>query len=272
MSLPDKPRAVVTGAAGGLGRAIALELAGRSARVVVSDIDEAGAEETRRLVDAAGGEAHVVLCDVARSEEVERLLEDSLRAMGGVDLMVNNAGVAVSGKMGDVPLRDWEWVVSINLWGVIYGCHVFAPYFREQKSGHFLNVASAAGLLSSPGMGPYNVTKAGVVALSETIAPELKVDGVGVTVLCPMFFRTAIFDSARNHLDDTQAMGTIERLMDRSRIQAPEVAHIAIEACARDRVYAVPHASGRFMWRVKRALPEVFHGPLAAAMTRRASR
>ena len=96
-----------------------------------------------------------------------------------------------------MPLDDWRWIMGVNLWGVIYGCHVFAPLFRAQGRGHILNVASAAGLLAPPGMAPYNVTKAAVVALSETLAGELKTSGVGVTVLCPTFFRTNIGKSAR---------------------------------------------------------------------------
>src|SRR6185312_10510780 len=112
-------------------------------------------------------------------------------------LVINNAGVAVGGRVGEVALDDWRWIMGVNLWGVIHGCHVFATQLRAQGSGHILNVASAAGLLAPPGMAPYNVTKAAVVALSETLRGELRDAGVGVTVLCPTFFRTNIAASSR---------------------------------------------------------------------------
>jgi NAD(P)-dependent dehydrogenase (short-subunit alcohol dehydrogenase family) len=270
MGIPLGARAVVTGAASGLGRALAVELAREKGAVVVADVDIAGAEATCELVREAGGEAHAVRCDVARLDDVEALLSESERRLGAIDLLVNNAGVAVAGKTGEVPMGDWEWVVGINLWGVIYGCHVFVPYFRGRHVGHVINVASAAGLLSGPEMAPYNVTKAGVVAMSETLAAELKDSGVGVTVLCPMFFRTNIHRSARSSVEDTEER--VEKLMDRTKIQAPEVARVALAAARADRLYAVPHPSGRFLWRVKRALPELFHGGLVPFGSRLSSR
>ena len=169
MSLVDAPRAVVTGAGSGLGRAFCHELRKRGARLICADIDEAAAQKTAAEV---GGTA--VRCDVAKIEDVEALAAAADRALGGVDLVINNAGVAVAGHVGDVSLDDWRWIMGVNLWGVIYGCHVFAPRLRKQGRGHILNVASAAGLLAPPGMAPYNVTKAAVVALSETLCAELK--------------------------------------------------------------------------------------------------
>jgi NAD(P)-dependent dehydrogenase (short-subunit alcohol dehydrogenase family) len=275
MSLPLRPRAVITGAAGGLGRALALDLAGRRGRVLIADLDSDGAQETARKVRFAGGEAIVVRCDVTQSVEVERLLPDAIDAFGGVDLLVNNAGVAVSGRADDVPLGDWEWVMAVNLWGVIHGCRAFVPHFRRQKSGHILNVASAAGLLNGPQMGPYNVSKAGVVALSETLAAELRGDGVGVTVLCPMFFLTNIHRSGRNHLEPggepakaERAIERVEWLMGKTRVQAPEVARLAVDAVAANELYALPHVSGRWAWRVKRAVPRFFHRQLLGSWFR----
>jgi NAD(P)-dependent dehydrogenase (short-subunit alcohol dehydrogenase family) len=267
MPLPARPRAVITGAAGGLGRALALEIGGRRGRVLVADIDEEGARETVGLVEAIGGEAFATRCDVSKSAEVEALADMADERMGGTDLIVNNAGVAVGGKVGDVPLADWDWIMGINLWGVIYGCHTFIPRFKKQGSGHILNVASAAGLISSPEMGPYNVTKAGVVALSETLATELKGDHISVTVLCPTFFKTRIFERARTHAVVEQKM--VDRLMARASVQADGVAKVAIDAVARGDLYALPHRDGRWIWRLQRAAPGFFYGKVVSELSRR---
>jgi NAD(P)-dependent dehydrogenase (short-subunit alcohol dehydrogenase family) len=266
MPLPSRPRAVITGAASGLGRALALDLAARHARILVADVDTEGAEETVRLVVRAGGEASATRCDVSRSGDVAALVGEADHVLGGVDLLVNNAGVAVSGPMGDVPLADWDWVMGVNLWGVIYGCHAFVPRFREQRAGHILNVASAAGLLSAPQLAPYNVTKAGVVALSETLSAELREHGVTVTVLCPTFFKTRIVERSRVH--GPFGRDVTEKLMSRAKIQADGVARIAIEAVDAGQLYAVPHADGLWFWRLKRAVPEAFHYTLLSQLQR----
>ncbi|WP_437648596.1 SDR family NAD(P)-dependent oxidoreductase [Sorangium sp. So ce362] len=268
MPLPKHPRAVITGAASGLGRALALELAGRRAKLLLADLNEEGSRETARLVAGAGGEAHAVRCDVSRSEDVAALVGEADRALGGVDLVVNNAGVCAGGQVGEIPLADWAWVMGVNLWGVIHGCHAFAPRFKEQRSGHFLNVASAAGFISVPGIAPYCVTKAGVVALSETLRLELAPHGVGVTVLCPTFFRTQIASSGRGL--DGPMKATAEKLMGREGLQADYVARRAVEAVDAGRLYAVPHRDGRWGWRLKRALPELLQDVVMRQVMRRA--
>lgn len=195
--IPDRPRVVLTGAGGGLGRAFAERLASRGASLLLSDIDSAGLDETARLVKSGGGTPHTMTCDVAKASEVETMHQRATELLGGVDLVINNAGVAVGGAVGEVPLADWDWIMGINLWGVIYGCHYFLPEMRARGRGHILNVASIAAFACAGEMGPYNVTKAAVVALSETLAGELSGD-LGVTVLCPFFFKTNIAKSARS--------------------------------------------------------------------------
>ncbi|MGK4007181.1 SDR family NAD(P)-dependent oxidoreductase [Sorangium sp. So ce1036] len=267
MPLPTHPRAVITGAASGLGRALALELAGRRARLLLADLDEEGSRETARLVAAAGGEAHGVRCDVSQRDDVAALVGEADRALGGVDLLVNNAGVCVGGQVGEIPLEDWAWVMGVNLWGVVHGCHAFAPRFRQQRSGHILNIASAAGFISVPGLAPYCVTKAGVVALSETLRLELAEHGVGVTVLCPTFFKTRIVESGRGL--DAAARSAAEKLMGRKGLQADYVARLAIEAVDAGRLYAMPHRDGRWAWRLKRAVPELLHDVVLPRMLRK---
>lgn len=259
MSLPKQPRAVVTGAGSGLGRALCLALARRGGRIVVSDVDVAGAEETARQVVAAGGQALALRCDVSKAAEVEGLAAFAEERLGGTDLLVNNAGVAVAGPVGGVSLSDWEWVVGINLWGVIYCCHSFVPRLKAQRSGHILNVASAAGLLCGPDVGPYNVTKAGVVALSETLCGELTPLGIGVTVLCPTFFATNILAASRvTGEGGEQFVNMARKFMGVAKLGANEVAERALESCERGRLYCLPMQDGAWGWRAKRWAPETF--------------
>lgn len=269
MSYPQKPRAVVTGAGSGLGRAFCRELARRGARVVAADINLETAQETVRGL--GGGEGHAVLCDVSQLADVERLANEAERLLGGVDLFINNAGVAVGGRVGEVPIESWQWIVGINLWGVVHGCHVFVPRLRRQHSGHIVNVASTAGLVSSPGLGPYNLTKSAVVALSETLHAELAADGVGVSVLCPTFFQTGIADSARMHTVEPMA-NTVREMMAASKIQADDVARIALDAAARGEIFILPHRDGRIMWRMKRWMPTQFTKMIPKILALRARR
>lgn len=250
-------RAVITGAGSGLGRALCLELARHGARVMISDRDTASAQETARLLEAAGGKALLHPCDVTKPDEVETLAEAAFSQLGGVDLLVNNAGVAGAGEIGKMPLEEWKRILDVNLWGVIHGCHAFVPRLRQQGSGHILNIASAAGLMSMSFLAPYNVSKAGVVALSETLYPELKSAGIGVTVACPTFFRTNIA-SASAPYTDPKLGAAARRMVDQSRISSEAVARSLLRAVERGAPYALPLADGRWFWRLKRLTPGGF--------------
>jgi short-subunit dehydrogenase len=263
MPLPDSPRCVITGAAAGLGRALALELAKRHAHLILSDVDVAGVDETARLAMAAGARtARATRCDVTKLDDVKALAASCERP---VHLVVNNAGVASTGRIGELPIEDWRWTIEVDLFGVIHGCHVFVPFLRSQGHGHVLNVASAAGLISTARMGAYNVAKAGVVALSETLHAELIDSKVNVTVLCPMFFQSNIAKSSRNTDDKTKAIA--DGLIAKGP-PAAEVARAALDAVDRNHLYAVPMADGRWAWRLKRAAPEMYARIAAQAIKR----
>lgn len=259
-------RAVVTGGGGGLGRAFCLALARRKAKVVVSDVDLVAAERTAGEVRAAGGEAIAASCDVRRFEDVEAVAKLAEKAFGGTDLIVNNAGVAVGGEIGTVSPDDWRWVVDINLLGVAHGLEAFVPRLRTQGRGYVINVASAAGLISGARLGPYNATKAAVVAMSETLAAELLGTKIHVTVLCPTFFQTNIMKSSRGPQED-KSKEMMEKLMRSSKLQADDVAERALAAVEANQLYCVPMDDGRALWRLKRlapgALPHVL-GPKGA--------
>jgi NAD(P)-dependent dehydrogenase (short-subunit alcohol dehydrogenase family) len=259
MPFPDNFTALVTGGGSGLGRAFSLELAKRGGRVVDADINVKAAQETVDLL--AGSEALAVRCDVSKVSEFEEAIKAATDRFGAVDVLVNNAGVAVAGPIGVIPLEDWSFIVGVNLMGVVHGCHLLAPKMKATGRGWILNVASAAGLVSTRDMGPYNMTKAGVVALSETLMQEVVSSGVNVTVLCPTFFKTSIAESGRNH-GEKDMMKLATKLMEKSALQAPEVACYAIDALERGELYAVPMADGRWMWRMKRIAPQFFYSTL----------
>ena len=264
MSFPTPLRAVITGAGSGLGRALALDLSGRGASVVISDIDPSSAEETAGLVRAQGTRAEVIPCDVTDRDAVFGLVDETERRLGGIDFLANNAGVAVGGPFDELSIDDWRWAVDINLWGVIYGCQAAVPKMKAQGRGYILNVASAAGLLAPPAMSAYNVTKAGVVSLSETLYAEYKHSGIHVAVLCPTFFKTNIIGSGRGATTEKED-AQISRWMERAKVQAPGVAKTAVDAARDGKLYVQPMRDGRMAWRLKRTHPQRFYDTLSRA-------
>jgi len=260
--IPSGARSVITGAGSGFGRAMALDLASRGARLLLSDISEEGLAQTCEMTRAKGAETISMIVDVRDPAQVEAMSARSDELWGGTDVLANNAGVAVAGAMGEIPLEDWRWQIDINLWGVIHGCHFFVPKMKAQNRGWILNVASIAGIVSAPMMGPYNVTKAGVIALSETLATELAPQNVRVTALCPSFFRTNIHKGSRA---TGMASGRTEKLVTQAKWSAEEVAAIAIRGLERGDLYVMPQQDAKAMWRIKRALGGRFFGAIGAA-------
>lgn len=262
MKLPGRPRAVVTGAGSGLGRALSLALARRGGRVLVTDVNDEGVEQTVREVRAAGGEAEGLRCDVTRAADLEAAAVAIEGRWGGVDLLVNNAGVAAAGFVGEAPLDLWEWALAVNLRGVIHGCHAFVPRMKAQRRGWILNVASSAGIVSMPEMGPYNVTKAGVISLSETLYAELASHNVAVSALCPTFFPTGLFDAMRTSAERQRRMA--RTLFASSTMDAEQVAAAALKGLERGQLIVIPQLDGALLWRLKRMVPGLFHGALRA--------
>jgi NAD(P)-dependent dehydrogenase (short-subunit alcohol dehydrogenase family) len=190
--------AVITGAASGIGRATAERLAGEGMRVVLADIDVPLLTSVADAMSTAGHQVVAVPTDVASQQSIEALRDAALDAFGVVHVVHNNAGVVASGLIGEISLDLWKWVIDVDLWSVIHGVRTFAPLLTAQGEGHIVNTASVAGLQASAGIGPYNVAKFGVVALSETLRVELDGTGVGVSVLCPGAVNTRIVDAERN--------------------------------------------------------------------------
>lgn len=252
--------AVVTGAGSGIGAAFAHELAARGGRVVCSDIDEARARATAEAIVAGGGQATAVRCDVSHIEDVSHLA-DAAQAWfdGPPSLVVNNAGVGAGGQpVGDTSIDDWNWVLGINLWGPIHGCHVFTPILRAARSDHprgIINVASAAAFGAAPGMAAYNVSKAGTLSLSETLAAELSGTGINVTVLCPTFVKTNIVQAGRITEQSTQLA---DRLMRWTGFSPERVARMCLDTNDRGGLYCMPQPDARIGWGIKRLTPTIY--------------
>ncbi|GAC1523860.1 MAG: SDR family NAD(P)-dependent oxidoreductase [Marmoricola sp.] len=258
-------KAVVTGAGSGIGRAFALELGRRGSEVVCADIDAPGADETVAQIEAAGGRALAVTCDVSNEDAVAALLQTSTSWLGATpSLLINNAGIGAGGRsVGATSLDDWERTLGINLWGVIYGCHFFIPAMKAAGGGGLINVASAAGFAAGPRMAAYNVSKAGVMSLSETLAAELAGSGLRVTVLCPTFVRTNIFGG---ELIETGAATAAARLASVVGMSPRRVARMTLDAHDRGRLYVLPQLDARALWLGKRLAPAL-HARLGGAVS-----
>ena len=249
--------AVITGAGSGIGAAFAKELAHRGGRVVCSDIDEIAARATADAINADGGEAISLRCDVSSIDDVQLLASQAQAWFGGPPtLVINNAGVGAGGQpIGEASIDDWHWVLDINLWGPIHGCHVFAPILREAGYGGIINVASAAAFGAAPGMAAYNVSKAGTLSLSETLAAELSGTGVNVTALCPTFVKTNIVEAGRISDKSTQLA---DRLMRWVGFSPDRVARMCLDTLDRGGLYCMPQPDARIGWGIKRFTPTAY--------------
>ncbi|WP_271411074.1 SDR family oxidoreductase [Pseudomonas sp. Q1-7] len=253
-------RIMITGAGSGLGREIALRWAREGWKLALSDVNEAGLTETLKLVREAGGDGFTQRCDVRDYSQLTAFAQACDEKLGGIDVVVNNAGVASGGFFEELSLEDWDWQIAINLMGVVKGCKAFLPLLQKSK-GRIINVASMAALMQGPAMSNYNVAKAGVVALSESLLIELKEEGVGVHVVCPSFFQTNLLDSFRG---PTPAMKQqVGKLLEGSPISAADIADYIFREVAVGAFMILPHEQGRVAWAVKQKNPQALYDEMA---------
>jgi NAD(P)-dependent dehydrogenase (short-subunit alcohol dehydrogenase family) len=252
--------AVVTGAASGIGRGLAERFGREGMRVVLADIEETPLAAARAAVESLGAEAIAVTTDVSNRWQVEALARRAVEAYGAVHVLCNNAGVGAGGMAWELSATDWEWVLGVNMWGVIHGIRAFVPQMVAQGQGHVVNTASIAGLVAAPGLAAYCATKHAVVAISECLHHDLMMRTGGqvrVSVLCPAWVKTRIADAERNRpaslarpesqlpSPQDQMMEDMLRAAVAGGIEPAEVAEHVVQAIVHDRFWVLTHPQSK---------------------------
>jgi NAD(P)-dependent dehydrogenase (short-subunit alcohol dehydrogenase family) len=247
--------AVITGGASGIGLATAKRLAREGCRLVLADVEAPRLDAEAQRLRTDGIEVEAVVCDVRRLDDVEAVADAAWRRFGAVDIVFNNAGVALAGPVWTMTHDDWRWVIDVDLWGPIHGVEAFVHRLIEQATGgHVLFTSSFAGLVPNVGLGAYCVAKYGVVALAEVLAKELRPHGIGVSVLCPMRVATEIGTSDRNRPSELggaapspgrPSLGSSDQDLAGRVLAVEDIADDLVDAIRHNRLYVLPHEESR---------------------------
>ena len=254
LTYPQK-RAFITGAASGLGKAFCLELAKDGWTLGMADNNVKALEAAGAEIEKAGAKTLLFPLDVSDKDQYKQVAAGFLAKAGGIDLLFNNAGVGDGGGFEEYALENYEWMVGINQMGVVYGCYYFIPAMKKQRSGHILNTASAAAIGCAPTMGAYNMTKAAVVAISETLYGELMDHHISVSVIQPTYFRTNVIQHARG---GEMVKKATQMFIDKSGLEADAVAQEILTRAGKKELYIILPKDARKMWLFKRLAPTWF--------------
>jgi NAD(P)-dependent dehydrogenase (short-subunit alcohol dehydrogenase family) len=244
--------AVITGGASGIGFATAREFARRGARLMLADINEAGLQDAVSTLRDDGVDVQGVVCDCRKLDDVVHLADEAFAAFGTVHVVFNNAGIAYAGPIAETSHDDWRFVIDVDLWGPIHGVEAFLPrLIAQDEDSHIVFTSSFAGLIPNVGLGPYCVAKYGVVALAETLSREMRANGIGVSVLCPMIVDTGLMansEQVRSSEYGPASSGPPQELPSAAtdpEVQADDVARLTADAILANRLYIVPHQAAR---------------------------
>ena len=263
--MTQQRRVLITGAGSGLGRALAIRYARSGARVACVDLSVQRSEATR--VTLAGSGHLALAADVGSDEAMEQLQENVLREWGGLDVLINNAGIASGGALVETTMAEWRQVLETDLLSVVRGCRLFLPGMLAAGRGQIVSTASFAGLAGAPGVMSYGVAKAGVIALSEQLRAEVGHKGIRVSVICPSFFRTNLCDNA---IGSMAVKGMAVRLMDSAPDTVDSVADKVFADAEAGRFMIIPTKREPLRWLLKRWFPELYFRQLRKMTSKRA--
>ncbi|HXH18383.1 MAG TPA: SDR family NAD(P)-dependent oxidoreductase [Chitinophagales bacterium] len=248
-------RAFITGGGGSLGKAFAMLLSKDGWTIGITDISDKALESAKQAIESSGGKCLTYQFDVSDKSAYKKAFDDFVSRYGGLDLLINNAGIGDGGLFGHYELEKWDWITGINQMAVIYGSHYAAQVMKKQRSGHILTISSVAGVACMPNMAMYNVTKAASLALSESIYAELKPFNVSVSVALPEFFKSGIMQYARG---DENAVNIGTKKIEKAPISPEEVAEYILKQCGKGKFYILHPFKAKLAFFVRNVFPNYF--------------
>lgn len=251
-----KKRVIITGAGSGLGKALALIFAQNQWNVIIADSDKNRAFDTAQVVEKYSGKAFSIQCDVTNEKDCILMCTYIVKTFDGCDILINNAGVAAAGFYEKIPIQTWDCIHAINTKSIILMCRTFIPVFKQQRYGYIVNIASSPRKASLPEIGCYNMTKAVVISLSETLYGELSPYNIHVSVLCSTFFKINLMDQFIS--PDTRQKNIEQKFFDHSLATAEDVATHIIKPISKKRFFIIKQIDGKIIWWFKRHFPELY--------------